>query len=139
MLSVPLLLAVTVSACGDSGSSEAQQDEEAGIEALGERFERIVRAKDAKAFCAILAPTDVHRLGEGKTDGSEECLVVWGESRNPLFQAADAELEIESVALEGFYATAELANGGELSFAKEEGDWYVHLSPGAGQAEGAAR
>ncbi len=132
--------AILLASCGDSGAdvsgSPAGSDAESAaerIEAVAERFERIVAEKDTQAFCQVLAPSDVRRLGGGETNGERECLTVWGPARNPLFRAQEADFEIDSVSFEGSYATAELANGGELAFAQEGGEWYVHLAPGPGQ------
>lgn len=132
--------AILLASCGDSGAdvsgSPAGSDAESAaerIEAVAERFERIVAERDAQAFCQALAPNDVQRLGGGVSNGERECLQVWGPARNPLFRAKDPDFAIESVYFEGSYATAELANGGELAFAQEGGEWYVHLAPGPGQ------
>jgi hypothetical protein len=140
---VAAALGATLAACdGDdsgaevSGSPAASSDgggasEE--IETLTDRFHQILAEKDVAAFCRILAPNDVLRLGGGKTNGRRECLTVWGRDRNPLFTAEVPELSVESIDFEGSYATARLTNGGKLAFAREGGRWYVHLAPGAGQ------
>jgi hypothetical protein len=120
------LLALGLVACGGDGDDDPERE---SIEVVTERFSTAIANGDAAAFCAILAPNDVQKLGEGESDGKKECLVVWGKDRNPLFSAEDPELEVESVSYEGDYATAELTNGGELGFAKEGGRWYVHLAP----------
>lgn len=137
-------LVAALAACGDSGgpsvsgSAAASIDEEGAaeeIEAVAERFDEIVAERDTRAFCRALAPSAVQRLGGGETDGQKECLAVWGPARNPLFRAkADPELTVESVSFEGGYATAKLANGGELGFSHEDGRWHVNLAPGPGQA-----
>jgi hypothetical protein len=132
-LVAPLALASLLLGCGDGGPSAGPQGDRAEIEALTERFARIVERQDAEAFCAILAPNDVQRLAERRGDGSEECLKVWGNGRNPLFGADAPDFSLESVVLEGTYAKAMLGSGGELGFAKEDGRWYVHLGPGRGQ------
>ncbi|HEX2096106.1 MAG TPA: hypothetical protein VHF50_01920 [Solirubrobacterales bacterium] len=129
------LAAALLSGCGDE-SSTGREDAEAQIEATTARFQQILAAKDVQAFCEILAPNDVLKLGGGRTKGEKECLSVWGRERNPLFRAQDPKLEIEALSFEGAYATAELANGGELAFAREGGRWYVHLQPGPGQMKG---
>jgi len=127
-----LLLAVSLGACGgsDSPTEEREARDREQIEAVAKRFAVAVAAEDAKAFCATLLPNDVQKLGEGKNDGSKRCLVVWGKDRNPLFQAKNANLELEEITeLKGPSATATLATGGELAFAKEGGAWHVHLAP----------
>ena len=135
-LLVPLL---AFAACGSSDDGAAQggagtgtDEDRERIEALADRFERIVAAEDAAAFCRVLAPNDVQKLG-GPARGTERCLTVWGRGRNPLFAAEDPDLSVEEIAFEGTYATAELANGGELGFVREGERWYVHLAPGSGQ------
>lgn len=127
-----LALGVSLIACGDSGDS-AEASKETQITTATESLQVAIEAEDAKAFCDLLAPNDVEKLGEGRSDGAKRCLVVWGKGQNPLFGAADAELEIESVTYDGAYATAKLTNGGELGFAKEGGRWYVHLAPEGGE------
>lgn len=126
-----LAAAVGLIACGSEDSPEASK--EAQIATVTERFGAAIEAEDTKAFCGLLAPNDIEKLGEGRSDGQKECLVVWGEGRNPLFGAKDPELEIESVTYKGAYATATLSSGGELGFAKENGRWYVHLAPEEGR------
>lgn len=134
-------MAVLISACGDSGpevggSAAASIDESAAVEqidAVTERFERALHDRDVAAFCRILAPSAVQRLGGGETNGKKECLVVWRPGRNPLFRPKAPDLAVESVSFEGAYATAKLANGGELGFSYEGGKWYVHLAPEPGQ------
>jgi hypothetical protein len=139
-----LALALPVAAfgalgCGeDSSSSGPRGEDEAQVEAVAAAFEQIVAARDTEAFCEILAPNDVLKLGRGRSKGREECLTVWGPRQNPLFRAERAEFDVERLSFEGSYATAKLANGGELAFAKEGGRWYVHLAPGPGQGGGAS-
>lgn len=125
-----LLLAVAggLAACGGDSADEGES-REARIEELTAGFEKAIATRDAEAFCDLLAPNDVEKLGNGEGDGREQCLIVWGGEQNPLFAASDTELEIESISFEGNYATATLASGGELSFAREGGRWYVHLAP----------
>lgn len=126
------LVACALAACGDSGSPAERREasDREQVEALAERFAAAVAARDAAAFCATLAPGDVERLGEGRSDGRQRCLVVWGEGRNPLFAAPDPDLELDEIAeLKRTSATATLANGGELAFVKEGGAWHVHLAP----------
>lgn len=127
-----LAAAGALAACGGSDSPAEQREasDREQIEAVAARFAAAVDAKDAKAFCATLAPNDVQKLGEGKSDGAKRCLVVWGKGRNPLFQAAGADLALEEITkLKGPTASAKLATGGELAFAKENGAWHVHLAP----------
>ncbi len=130
-----LALAASVSlvACGGSDPSPAEQREASDreqIEAVAKRFATAVVAKDAKAFCATLAPSDVERLGQGRSDGGKRCLVVWGKKRNPLFTARAPDLAVDELAkLEATTATAKLAGGGRLVFLKEGGFWHVHLAP----------
>jgi len=126
------LAAGALAACGGSDSPAEQREasDREQIEAVADRFVAAVAAEDAKAFCATLAPNDVEQLGEGKNDGSKRCLVVWGKGRNPLFQAKGADLALEEITkLKGPTASAKLASGGELAFAKEGGAWHVHLAP----------
>jgi len=126
------LIAAVPAACGESDSPAEQREasDREQIEAVAERFAAAVAARDARAFCATLAPNDVERLGKGESDGSQRCLVVWGEGRNPLFEAKDPDLSIEEITeLRGTTATATLANGGELAFLEEGGAWHVHLAP----------
>jgi hypothetical protein len=130
-----IAMAAALAACGEDAAGPREDNEER-IVSLSERFSRILAAKDTEAFCSVLAPNDRQRLGEGKTDGRKECLVVWGVDRNPLFAASDPDLEIESVSFRGAYATARLANGGELGFAREGGRWYIHLAPSSKQMRG---
>ncbi|MEX0972272.1 MAG: hypothetical protein WDZ46_03330 [Solirubrobacterales bacterium] len=128
-----LLLGFVGCGSSDEGDAGAGTDEDRErIETLAERFERIVAAEDAAAFCGELAPNDVQKLG-GPGGGGKRCLAVWGKGRNPLFTAEDPDLSVEEIAFEGTYATAELANGGELGFVREGGRWYVHLAPGPGK------
>lgn len=130
-------LGIGLLACGQDGpevggSAAASIDTKSAterIEALTARFEKAIRQRDAKAFCELLAPNDVQRLGKGKGDGKKRCLAVWGKGRNPLFEAKDVELEIERIEFEGSYASAELSNGGKFAYANEDGRWYVHLVP----------
>lgn len=132
LLALTSLAILGLAACGGSESPAEQREasDRDQIEAVAERFAAAVAAEDAKAFCATLAPNDVEKLGEGRSNGSRRCLVVWGQGRNPLFAAQSADLDLEEIAkLKGTTATATLANGGELVFAKEGGGWYVHLAP----------
>lgn len=131
-LALCLLVGCGFAGCGgsDSPAEQRQASDREQIEAVAERFAAAVAAKDAKAFCATLAPIDVERLGEGRSDGGKRCLVVWGEGRNPLFLAKNPDLALEEITeMKSTTATAELANGGELAFIKEGGGWYIHLAP----------
>lgn len=132
---VAVALATVLLSCGED-SPGSREGAEMQIEELTGRFSRALATEDAKAFCALLAPNDRQRLGGGETDGARECLVVWGTDRNPLFSAKGTDLEVEGLAFEGAYATAELANGGTLGFAREGGRWYVHLAPSSNQLSG---
>jgi hypothetical protein len=129
-------IVASLAACGEE-SSPARATDEASIRTLAERFESILASRDVKAFCRVLAPNDRQRLGGGRTDGKAECLTVWAPERNPLFQANQSDLGIESISFSGAYATAKLANGGELAFANENGRWYIHLEPAPSQTQGA--
>lgn len=125
-------LGLALAGCGGSDSPAEQREasDREQIEAVAERFAAAVAAKDAKAFCATLAPNDVEKLGEGRSDGTRRCLVVWGEGRNPLFAADDPDLELEEITqVKRASATGALANGGKLVFVKEGGGWHVHLAP----------
>ena len=126
-------LALGLAACGgdEESKAEAQKDDDAGqVEAVAERFDRIVAAKDTEAFCEILAPSSVQRLGGGETDGRKECLAVWGRARNPLFKASDPDLTVAEITkYEPPYVTARLNNGGKLVFLREGGTWYVTVAP----------
>jgi len=127
--------ALALSACGGSSetSTEAPQPEAGSrspIEATASRFAAAVEAKDVRAFCKVLAPSAVQRLGEGRSNGSKECLVVWGPKQNPFFKVEDPNLAVEDVTeIDGTSATARLANGGRLVFLRERGNWYVNIAP----------
>jgi hypothetical protein len=109
------------------GASETDVEQ---IEAVAKRFARAVEHEDAKAFCRLLAPNDVLKLGGGETNGQKECVVVWGRERNPLFAAKDPDLRLAAITkLDGTTATAKLATGGRLAFLREGGGWHVHLAP----------
>ncbi|MEX2448681.1 MAG: hypothetical protein WD404_08060 [Solirubrobacterales bacterium] len=130
-------IGIALPACGSSeggsdGADSGTDADRARIEALTERFGRVLAARDARAFCRLLAPNDVQKLG-GKEAGRRRCLAVWGRKRNPLFRAEAPDFSVEDVSFQGSYATAQLANGGELGFAREGDRWYVHLAPEAGQ------
>jgi hypothetical protein len=137
------LLAAGIGGCGDSGGASvdgtvAGAVEEEGaveeIEAAAARLEQAVADRDSRAFCRVLAPSAVQRLGGGETDGRRECLRVWGPARNPLFRAKRVpDLSVERVSFRGTYATAQLGNGGKLAFSREGGSWYVQLAPGRAQ------
>jgi hypothetical protein len=132
LLALCLLAGFALTGCGGSDSPAEQREasDREQIEAVAGRFAAAVAAKDAKAFCATLAPNDVAKLSEGRNDGSKRCLVVWGEGRNPLFVAKGPDLALDEITgLKSTTATATLANGGELAFLEEGGAWYVHLAP----------
>ncbi len=134
-----LFAALALSACGDEPSKAEEQEDAAAaqIEAVAERFDAIVAAKDTKAFCKILAPSIVQRLGEGKSNGKKECLVVWSPAKNPLFEAKDPDLTVAEITkVKPPTATADLNNGGKLAFLHEQGAWHVSMSPGPGQGAG---
>lgn len=129
------LVALALSACGGgeeglSGSSDGQE-----IEAVAERFDQAVAARDAEAFCETLSPLEVQRLGGGKSDGKKECLAVWSRRRNPFFKTkGDPDLTVAKITkIENPVATARLNNGGRLAFSREGGVWYVSVAPGAEQ------
>jgi hypothetical protein len=100
------------------------------IEALGAHFAAAVKDKDAEAFCKLLAPADVVRLGAGETNGQKRCLIVWGPAHNPLFAAKHPNLRLTRITkLKIPDASAKLANGGRLTFLRTGGAWYVDLAP----------
>lgn len=117
-------------ACGGGGSatsapSGADAATVAEIEALTVRFADAVDGKDARAFCGLLAPSAIERLG-----GEKRCLVVWGRDRNPLFATRGTDLSIERITKLGPpTAVARLANGGRLTYLRENGEWFVDLAP----------
>ncbi len=132
-LALGVATAVGLAACGDS-STEADDRSEAEsrrqVEATASRFAAAVERKDPRAFCRLLAPSAVERLGGGRSNGKKECLVVWGPKRNPFFKAEHPNLALEGVGeLDAFSATARLANGGRLVLVRERGGWYVNLAP----------
>jgi hypothetical protein len=126
-----LFLTLLLEACGGSSPSEEREiGERERVEAVAERFAAAVEAKDAEAFCAVLAPNDKAGLTGGTSDGEKRCLTVWGLGRNPLFAAKDPDLSLEEIAkLDSGTAVAELGGGGRLAFSKEQGSWYVSLAP----------
>jgi len=133
-------LALGGAGCGGDDTVPAPEgaagDDVEQIEAVTASFARAVEQKDARAFCDLLAPNDVEKLGRGKTDGKKECLVVWGPKRNPLFAAESPDLRVAAVVeIDSGSATAKLATGGELAYLREGGGWYVHLAPAPASAK----
>ena len=133
---VSLLVALALGGCGASEAKERRDADTERIEALAERFDEIVAAKDTKAFCRALAPSAVVRLGGGRSDGRKECLAVWAPARNPLFKAEDPDLTVtEIVKYDPPSVTARLANGGRLVFLREQGAWQIDIAPAKGQTQ----
>lgn len=138
------VLALIAAGCGGDDTAPAPEgaagDDVQEIEVVTARFADAVERKDAKAFCDLLAPNDVEKLGRGRTDGRKECLRVWGRGRNPLFAAKDPDLRVtEVVEIDSGSAVAKLGTGGRLAYLREGGGWRVHLAPAPARAKDTAK
>lgn len=108
--------------CGGSDGGTSEEDEQA-ITELVDKLNQATAAKDASALCLLVQPSGV----EETFHGIDRCV----SETKPILKAAgkQPELKIENIEIDGDTAkvTFEGSAGGETSFVKEDGQWFVPL------------
>lgn len=125
--------ALVAAGCGGSSSSDNQEDEQA-INDLVAKLNQATADKDASEFCLIMQPSAV----EETFHDIDRCVA----ETKPILKAAgdQPQLKVESIEVSGDAATVQFSGsaGGEATFVKEGGQWYVPLNTddtATGQAE----
>lgn len=128
-----IVAALALTGCGGSASSDDSADE-ASITALVGELNRVTAESDAAGFCDVMQPSGVKANFKSRS----RCV---SETRQILKQAGPQPvLNIEDINVDGDAATVQLEGSvGELSLAREGGEWYVAFSDTSpGSADSAA-
>jgi len=112
-------LALAATGCGGSSDDDRDSDTEE-IRAKAVEFEAAIEADDNEAFCDIILPSYVEKLG-----GEEECLALYDPKKNLFFTADDTDMRVTNIDFKNDeLATAFLANKGFVYYTYEDGEWY---------------
>ena len=115
--------------CGGSDDSTSDADE-TEIRELVAQVNEATSNQDASAFCLLIQPSAI----DDTFHDIDRCV---SETRTILKEAGEQpELMVESIEVEGDVASVQFsgAAGGQASFVREGGQWYVPLIDGSDTA-----
>lgn len=123
-LAAVLMTATLAAGCGGNGSDDDSADRQRITDLITE-VNRVTADRDAKGFCAVIAPSAIKQTFQTRARCARETGAI-------LKQAGDQPpLEIDSIDVLGDRAKITFKDrNGEAVVVREKGRWYVPLDSG---------